>query len=283
MKKLRVSFLPIVVLIEIGVALSGCATTPRIIPVPTSPGAVRPAPEQITDYPVALAAIVSVLTEELNIPVPRVDLYLYSSRYALEQALITESRYDPTRASETASFSLGTASAGKVRSNDAILQRLPWRGRIRHLAHELTHTVQFALADGRRSTSDQWLREGFANWTALRVLESLGFDTYAQNHGEFLLHIRSARDYQPFPSLSQLVTNREWVNLKLKYGEAMTYGQSFFATELLIQRHGVQAVIDYFRLFARSRDRLDNFRVAFGQDILTFETEFAAYLQDLLK
>ncbi len=282
MKKLRVSFLPIVVLIEIGVALSGCATTPRVIPVPTSPGAVRPAPEQITDYPKALAAIVSVLTEEFKVPVPRVDLYLFPSRYALEKALLKEMPNDQTRAREIAGSALGAAGRDKIFGVEPVLERYRWQFRILLLTHELTHTVQFALADGR-GTSDQWLREGFADWTASRVLESLGFDTYAQIRGDYLLHIRSARDYQPFPSLWQLVSSRGWHNVALKHGSAMTYGQSFFAVEFLIQRHGVQAVIEYFHLFARSQDRIGNFRVTFGQPFYLFELEFATYLQDLLK
>jgi hypothetical protein len=62
----------------------------------------------------------------------------------------------------------------------------------------------------------------------------------------------------------------------------MTYGQAFLATDLLIERRGLFSVVDYFRHFTRSKDRLRNFQAAFGKDLAAFEREFTAHLERLL-
>jgi len=38
--------------------------------------------------------------------------------------------------------------------------QVTWPDRVRFLAHEFTHTIQFDLAGGRHGSSQQWLREG---------------------------------------------------------------------------------------------------------------------------
>lgn len=281
MLKSVISFLLLIMLMGLG--FSACVTGPRVIPVSISPGTSRLAAERILDYPEALTAIVSALVEELKIPDPRADLFLYPNRDAFELGLVMELRFDPTLARDTAKFAWGVGGSERVLVNEAALQPIPWRERIRFLSHELTHTIQYALSNGKRSTSDQWLREGFADWISYRVLESLGLDTFARWRETRLAQVRGARDRQPFPPLSQMVIYRDWVPLRLKHGSAVTYGQSFLGTDFLIQRRGVQAVIDYFRLFGRSDDRIQNFRVAFGEDLSSFEQEFGAYLQTVLK
>jgi hypothetical protein len=42
--------------------------------------------------------------------------------------------------------------------------------------------------------------------------------------------------------------------------------------DLLLERHGLAAVVDYFKRFASSDDRAGNFRAAFGEDPDAFET-----------
>ena len=74
-----------------------------------------------------------------------------------------------------------------------------------------------------------------------------------------------------FPALSQLTTFPQWVALRGKDGVEVTYGQALLAVDLLIERKGGQGAVDYFRLFARSDDRLANFRTAFGQDLAVFD------------
>jgi hypothetical protein len=44
------------------------------------------------------------------------------------------------------------------------LRRYSWSERIRVLAHELTHIVEKAFANGRVTAAGHWMKEGFADW-----------------------------------------------------------------------------------------------------------------------
>jgi hypothetical protein len=61
----------------------------------------------------------------------------------------------------------------------------------------------------------------------------------------------------------------------------VTYNQAFLAVDFLIERRSHPAAVEYFRLFARSDDRLANFRTAFSEDFSAFGREFAAYIDRL--
>jgi hypothetical protein len=56
--------------------------------------------------------------------------------------------------------------------NELRLSNLEWGDRVALLAHEMAHSFQYELGGGRRGTSDQWLREGFADWVAIGVLSA---------------------------------------------------------------------------------------------------------------
>jgi hypothetical protein len=137
--------------------LAGCAATPRVIPLSFSPDQPRPAARRIADYPEAFQAITAVMSQELKLPIPRVSLYLYPHRDAFERGLMTERRFGPEL--ESASVARGVGGPDKILVNEGALLHVPWPDRIRFLAHEFTHTIQYDLARGRRGTSEQWLRE----------------------------------------------------------------------------------------------------------------------------
>ena len=48
--------------------------------------------------------------------------------------------------------------------NESRLEKYPWPEWMKVLAHELAHTVEFALVDGGPALWDHWLSEGFAEW-----------------------------------------------------------------------------------------------------------------------
>jgi hypothetical protein len=259
--------------------LAGCAAAPRVIPISAS--AEQPLAMRIADYPEAFQAITAVLSQELKLPIPRAALYLYPDREAFERGLVTELHFEPAQARESASFARGVGGPDKILANEAALVRVPWPARIQFLAHEFTHTIQYDLAKGRRSTSEQWLREGFADLVSYRVRDLLALDSFANLRERRLRQIRDVRDGSPFPLLSRLGTFPQWVALRSKQGAAATYGQAFLAVDLLVEQKGFPAAVEYFRLFARCDDRLANFRTAFGQELPAFEREFAAYFQRL--
>jgi hypothetical protein len=265
----------------LAVLVAGCAATPRVVPITAAPGPPRVAADRIADYPEAFQAIAAVMSRELKLPIPPVALYLYPHRDAFQQGLVTERGMQPALAEQTAGYARGLGGADKILVNEGALARVPWPDRIRFLAHEFTHTIQFALADGRRSTSEQWLREGFADWAAYRVVDSLGLERYADRRAQRIREVRAVLDTKPFPSLTEVVTFPQWSRWRSKHGAEVTYGQAFLATDLLIERKGYQAAVDYFRRFARSDNRLANFRAAFAQDLRAFAREFPVHLRAL--
>src|SRR5262249_42234499 len=153
---------------------------------------------------------------------------------------------------ETASFARGTGGPDKIVVNEAALVRTPWPDRVRFLAHEFTHTIEFDLAARRHGTSQQWLREGWAEWVSFRVTDALGIETYALLRQPPLPRMRRVENRKPFPPLTELGTFSQWAYARSTQGQEITYNQSFLAVELLIAREGLPAVVEYFRRYARS-------------------------------
>ena len=232
------------------------------------------------DYGRAITAVASILREKFNLPVSQPKLFLYPGREAFESNLVHVVRFDPVYAREVAGWAVAVGAPEMVLANEEALERIPWSERIRVLAHELVHTVQYGLAGGRRGTSDQWLREGFADWIAYRVLESLDLGGPLDRRAFLLARIKGPARRLSCAPLSEMVTLEDFMKSRIRFGGTVVYGQSLLATEFLIQKHGVQPVIRYFSSFRQSDDRLKNFRTAFNEDLPAFEAEFMAYLQD---
>jgi hypothetical protein len=267
--------------------LAGCAVVPRETQLTITPRVERPVAAHIGNYQDAVDAIVSVMTEDLQIPLPRTSftLYFYPYREAFAQGLTEKFNTDQTLAREIAKLALGrirqTKEGKQLLVNEEILDYLNWPARIHVLAHEITHIAQYELAHGKL-TGDLWFIEGFADWVAYRVLEVLGLDTFSRRKNQKIAQVRREDEHLPLPSLSQMSTAKDWDSLSARYGSAIPYAQAFLATDLLIQQRGVSSVIDYFRRVSHSRDRLENFQAAFGEELLAFEDEFTAYVERLL-
>jgi hypothetical protein len=233
----------------------------------------------IDNYPRAVATITYILEHELPIPPVDASLRFYASREALTEGLIT-SGYN-ARAARLVTANVGALAAdGKIILNDSALLRRPWTQRIAVIAHELTHAVQYQLADRRRSTSDQWLREGLSEWVAVRVLERLEVTTLHRARFVRLRHVRKASD---LPPLSTLAKSDDWLRLTGRIDEVTIYPYAFLAVDFLVQQHGVEKVIEYFRMFAHTEDREWAFRNAFGQDVGSFERMLRARIHPAAK
>jgi hypothetical protein len=170
----------------------------------------------------------------------------------------------------------------RVLVNELILVRYSWSERIRVLAHELTHTVEKNLVDGQLMSADLWLVEGFAEWVAYKVLDALDIESFAQGRKQAIDVTVKARQYQTFPSLTQLVTGTEWLTWARTLGREATYGQALLAVDFLIEQKSLSAVVEYFRLFGKLNNRERNFVTAFGEPVSAFEEEFSQHLQVLL-
>jgi hypothetical protein len=224
----------------------------------------------IRDYRAAAAVAMAIMEQELGIPrLDEVTLHFLPDRDALRSALIAEGR-QPAFASETASLMDAVSGYRRVYFNVASLEQLPWPARVGFIAHELTHTLQYELALGRRGTSEQWLREGFADWVASRVLATLG----VVRKEDF--EARRTREYRsgagPLPGLAEMVTFEAWMAaLSTRADAPPVLAKAFLAVDLLVERHGTAGVIHYFTRFAGSDDRLGHFTTAFGEPLPAFE------------
>lgn len=256
---------------------SACAVShePQLVTIP-QPG-LRPASrvDQVYDYRTAAATVASILDRDLGFPPFPATFRFYPHQEAFEKALLAVG-YDAELARATARTMTAVGGYRGVILNDGKLGMLPWAERVALLAHELGHSLQYELGGGRRGTSDQWLREGFAEWLAVRVLERLD--------GISMREVRDARHRElriagraRTPRLADLVTFPEWVQAGQRHGAAM-YALSLLAVDFLLERHGVPAVVDYFKRFASSEDRVGNFRAAFGEEIGSFEAALSARL-----
>jgi hypothetical protein len=241
----------------------------------------------IENYQAAVDAIVSAMTEDLQIPLPKTSfmLYFYPYQEAFAQGLIEKFHTDPTVARQIAQSALGrirqTNEGKQLLVNEELLVSLSWPARIHVFAHELTHIAQYELAHGALR-GDLWFIEGLADWAAYRVLEVLGLDTLNQRRNQKIAQVKGEDEPLPLPSLSQMVSVEDWETLSVRYGSTVPYAQAFLATDLLIQQHGITAVIDYFRRVSSATDRLEHFEAVFGQEMLAFESEFTAYVERLL-
>jgi hypothetical protein len=73
------------------------------------------------------------------------------------------------------------------------------------------------------------------------------------------------------------VTFPAWVRASERYKDTM-YALAFVAVDVLLERHGMPAVIGYFKRFASSEDRVEAFRAAFGEDLGSFEAALSQQL-----
>jgi hypothetical protein len=277
------------------IILSGCASTPQILTVPPIAGSVEPPPYGTKDYAQTLAAIMSVMVLDLKLPAVEASVTLYPSQASYESGVVAESERDRERlrkqlgsvanqlredelilaARRSAVSSHAVGMYRKVLVNEWRVSKYLWPEWIRLLAHELTHTAQRELVNGGLSASDQWLREGFAEWVGYKVADRFGAENFAKSHGRVLDLISTAKTYQTFPSLGQLASNAEWLTWLRTLGIPATYGQAFIAVDFLIEQKGLPAVVEYFRLFGKLNNRQRNFMTAFGESVAAFDKRFS--------
>jgi hypothetical protein len=263
-------------------AFAGCgATWPHVIEVPPAAGSATRRGEWIGTYDEALASIVAVMVEDLRLPAPAATVYFHRHSEDFRSALELEG-YDPALARETAAALTAVSGHKRVLVNDATMEEQPWPVRIALLAHELTHTLQYEYSGGSRGTSDQWLREGFAEWVEVEVLVRLGFTTRQQAQRIVLGRLRDV-GVDRLPALSEMITFPDWVAVVARSNQEAVYGHAMLATEFLLEQTGVDAAIAYFKLFAASSDRIENFERAFGRSLGEFDKAWRARQESLTR
>lgn len=259
----------------LSVLAGACAGTtslagPRIVSFPVTDARPVDHIQGIFTDDVALATIATVFERDFGFPPMTASVVFLPNREALEQELLTAG-YDAAFARDAADRMRAVALHRRVLINSTVLSSGTWTARIGTLAHELVHCLQYELAGGRRGTSEQWLREGFAEWIALDLLRRI--DGVAPGAVRRYLEDELASNRRTeAPRLDDMMTFRQWVDLAGRPG-IVPHVQAVLAVDLLVERHGIPAILDYFRRFAEREDPPGNFAAAFGQSRGAFERE----------
>jgi hypothetical protein len=282
--------------------LQGCSTAPHVLIIPSATETSQNIAYRTGDYEKTLGAITSVMITDLKLPAIQGSVTFYSSQASYEAGVMREAQEDLERlreqlgprgdqlnaetvllaAKRSAVNSVAQTMYKKVLVNEWRFSKTPRSEQLRILAHELTHLVQKEMVDGRLILLDQWLAEGFAEWVGYKVTDILAVEAIAKSRETALDLIATAKSYQTFPSLQQLVLNSDWITWSRTLGRPATYSQAFIAVDYLIEQKGLAVVIRYFGLFKKLNDHKRNFAAAFGEPISSFDDKFTRHLEALL-
>jgi hypothetical protein len=252
--------------------LSACASArggPWVLDSPSLTAGPVARADWVASWPQALASVLDVFVTRLALPRLEVRLVFLPDDATFE-GLLREIGYDPELARSTAATMTGIGGHRRVLLNEARMSDDGWPARVGLIAHELTHVLQYELGGGVRGSSDQWLREGFADWVELQVLAAMGVVEVGPVRAELVRRTRGTQ----VPPLSRLATFPDWVAANEQSKRADLYGAAQLAVDLLIERHGVDAVLGYFGRFGASQQREAHFAAAFGQSLAAFDEDF---------
>ncbi len=86
------------------------------------------------------------------------------------------------------------------------------------------------------------------------------------------------RSCQPLPAALGSCHLPELVAQHRSRPDADLYAAAAVAVAVLVERHGVERLLDYFTHFATRQDRAANFQEAFGETIADFDRAFRAHI-----
>jgi hypothetical protein len=285
--------------------LSGCVSAPQVLTIPSVTHTVKPPQYGTRDYASTLAAIMSVMVQDLKLPlIDGGSVTVYFTQASFEAGAVAQSAETVERlkrqfrlnaqqikelessvAASATTMAVGASALGmykRVLLNEWRLAKYPWSEWVRVLAHELTHTANKEQADGKPAVHDQWLSEGFAEWVGYKVVDTFGAQEFAVSRKYALDSIVTAMSYQTFPGLRELARNADWITWSRTLGLPATYGQAFIAVDFLVKEKGLPAVVEYFQLFKILNNSDRNFMKAFGEPVSAFHDRFSNHLKLLL-
>ena len=266
----------------VALLLTGCAAASHtVVYVPIErgePTAVAGDPDDAS----VLRTVASVLVTRFELPLRApIRAYFYGSKAAFEAGLVKEALLTATVARDQAAYAVGVGTAYGIFLRGDQLRAAPLALRAGVFAHELAHISQYELAGGGRGVSEQWLREGFADWVKYRTVDVLGIRRYGDSRNVMENAVRDAMAKGEFPDLDHLSANRDWMAHRRRAGSMATYGQAFLAVDQLVERVGHPTVVDYFRRAGASKDRDASFQASFNVLRAEFVADFRRYLAAL--
>ena len=266
-------------LVAVAGLLSACAgSAPHTISWPGGGAPAAAHGERIRSWPQAVSSVAETMRGPLGLPLTGFSVHFFDGREALERGL-AEAGTAPEIARRAAATFDAVGRPDGVYVNERRLARAGWTSRVAILAHELGHFLQYELVGGRRSASDQWLREGFSEWISFGVLARLQLASEGRKRGDARRAVALASAVR-LPALSELATWDAWVRFQAERPALPLYPYAYLAVDLLVERHGVDAVLGYFRSFTSSNDAEGLFRAAFGETRSELETALRARLAE---
>lgn len=224
-------------------------------------------PGEIKSVQDAMAAVITITSKELGLPVVE-PLYLHLHKDT--DAYAAGAGRSGRLSSEMVRASVAVAQERRFHVNMERVQGRPWSALMRLLAHEYTHNIEYLFSPLFRGS--QWIREGFADWVAAKVVDSLGWQDYALSLHRAKLEV--ARHRKSLPSLDDLEESRRWtVWMNQPNGSILTYRFAFFAVDNLMARSGVNGMERYFSK--------QDFASGFGISWVDFQKELKASLAEL--
>ena len=227
---------------------------------PRTPGEVK----TIED---AMAAIMTITTRDLGLPaVEPLYIHLHNDTNAFAA---NAGMYGNRLSSATVRFANAVAVENRIHVNLERTKGRSWGDLVKTLAHEYAHNIEFVFSSLYRGP--QWIREGFAEWVAAKVLHHLGWEDYATTLHRAKLEV--GRQRGSLPALTEIENSTRWaVWAGYPNGAIHTYRLGFLAVDRLMTKSGVAGMEQYFR----SQD----FPTCFGLSWNDFYKEMNASLVD---
>ena len=239
-------------------------------PVPISnPRVFRPrTPGEIKTVEDAMAAVITVTSKDLGLPLVK-PLYLHLHNDT-EAFAANAGAYGRRLSPEVAKFAVAVAVENRVHVNMEKVRRLTWGALMPTLAHEYAHNIEYIFSSLNRGS--QWIREGFAEWVAAKVLDSLAWQEYSTSVHRATLEVQ--RQKASLPMLSELEDSNRWsIWANGPTGRILTYRFAFLAVAKLMERGGVPGMQKYFATL--------DFQTQFGIPWSEFQKELKAGIDEI--
>ena len=238
----------------------GVPERPKVIAISKPPDFRPSSPKEVQTVEQAMAAIITVCRDDLGLViVDPLYVYLYknTSSFAFYGFGWTTLPFDVANL-------VASAAGNRLDVNlEKTTDRL-WGTLLPVLAHEYGHNIHYGLVGGNlRGT--RWFTEGFGDWVATRVLDALGWQSYA-----VILH-RVRREITHHRNLglklSWLRSSRDWESVLQKpKGYIRTYGLALVAVDRVIEEKGLASAVKYLKS--------GDFAGSFGVSHNDFEADF---------
>lgn len=234
----------------------------------------------ITAYETDVRRIARVF-EALELPLPpRITLHLYPSADLLAAGLVDDAGLEPILARTMGRFAAGVAVDDTFLVLEPEFHRGP-RAWLRLLAHEMAHLSQIQLAGGE-DCGARWVAEGMADWVAFTVLDRLGVARMSVERDTILTSAREGVATSGLDlDLDQIDEPRHFLEHARTIGVQRLYRLAFLLVQHLIEQHGLDALVDYFRACPSRTDHHAGFEQVFGQGLVDFERDIVAAVSAL--